>query len=65
MIVDLAREGRRSVDVGAYYLVRGLAVFPASMVGAALWRLAPGDTFLVAAIVAALGGLYFALTSRR
>lgn len=59
MIVDLARPDRRSVDVGTYYLIRGLAVFPASLVGGALWKIAPSATFLGAAAVAAAGLLIF------
>ena len=59
MIVDLAREDRRSVDVGSYYLVRGLAVFPASMLGGVLWRISPQDTFFAAAFLAAAGALFF------
>jgi phospholipase C/MFS family permease len=55
MIVDLAREGRRSLDVGAYYFVRGLAVFPASLVGGWLWRIDPQATFFGAAAIAACG----------
>lgn len=55
MIVDLARHDRRSVDVGTYYLVRGLCVFPASLVGGALWKFSPSATFIGAALVAALG----------
>lgn len=65
MIVDLAREDRRSVDVGTYYLVRGLAVFPASLVGGALWKLGPAFTFYGAAMVAAAGALVFAGTVLR
>lgn len=65
MIVDLARDDRRSVDVGTYYLARGLAVFPASIVGGALWRTAPQLTFEVAATVAALGAVVFAFGAMR
>jgi len=61
MIVDLAREQRRSVDVGSYYLVRGLAVFPASLFGGFLWKMAPQYTFFCAAIIAAVGALVFYL----
>jgi hypothetical protein len=61
MIVDLARADRRSVDVGAYYLVRGLAVFPASLVGGALWKIAPSMTFYAAAAICAVGALAFAV----
>jgi hypothetical protein len=59
LIVDLSRHDRRSVDVGAYYLVRGLAVFPASFVGGALWHIAPQATFLAASAFAAAGTAYF------
>jgi len=62
MIVDLARAGRRSVDVGAYYLVRGLAVFPASLFGGFLWRITPQATFFGAAAIAACGLIVFEIT---
>lgn len=66
LIVDLAREDRRSVDVGAYYLVRGLAVFPASLIGGILWKLNPAYTFEAASIVAALGaGVFYFSVARR
>ena len=65
MIVDLAREDRRSVDVGTYYLVRGLAVFPASLVGGILWKVNPSLTFFGASLVAAAGALLFAGTLLR
>ncbi len=59
MIVDLAREGRRSVDVGAYYLVRGLAVFPASLLGGLLWKITPQATFFASAAIALCGVFVF------
>jgi len=59
MIVDLAREDRRSVDVGSYYLVRGLAVFPASLFGGFLWKAGPQFTFIGASAIAALGAAVF------
>jgi MFS family permease len=59
MIVDLARPDRRSVDVGTYYLVRGLIVFPASLIGGALWKVSPSTTFLGASTVAAIGVTVF------
>jgi MFS family permease len=64
MIVDLAREGRRSVDVGAYYLVRGLAVFPASLVGGWLWHLTPTATFIAAGAIGACGVAAFQVLLR-
>jgi MFS family permease len=62
MIVDLARADRRSVDVGTYYLVRGLAVFPASLVGGWLWTLSPRFTFFGAATAAFIGIVTYAIT---
>jgi MFS family permease len=59
LIVELSREGRKSVDVGAYYFARGLAVFPASLVGGALWHVGPRVTFLAAGILAATGAAAF------
>ncbi|HYL27032.1 MAG TPA: MFS transporter [Candidatus Nitrosotalea sp.] len=61
MIVDLARADRRSVDVGTYYLVRGVFVFPASLVGGALWKIMPAATFFGAAAVAATGAVIYSL----
>lgn len=65
LIVDLARADRRSVDVGAYYLVRGLAVFPASLVGGVLWKISPASTFEAAAILAAFGAALFHFSRAR
>ncbi len=64
LIADLARSDRRSVDVGTYYFVRGLAVFPASLIGGILWRYSPEMTFTGAGIVAGIGMLVFAVQSR-
>lgn len=65
LIVDLARTERKSVDVGAYYFVRGLSVFPASFVGGLLWRFDPRLTFFAAATVAFAGSLvFYALVQR-
>jgi hypothetical protein len=65
LIVDLARANRKSVDVGAYYFVRGFSVFPASFVGALLWRIDPRLTFSVAGAVALLGAAAFYVLVQR
>lgn len=65
LIVDLARTDRQSVDVGAYYLARGLAVFPASFAGGALWRISPQATFFGASVLAAAGTIYFSTSLLR
>jgi MFS family permease len=41
MILDLSAAHARGRSVGVYYLARGLAVFPASLVGGWLWTLDP------------------------
>ena len=64
LIVDLARPDRRSMDVGAYYFTRGLAVFPASLVGGLLWRISPNATFWGASAAAAIGMFFFAFQAR-
>lgn len=65
LLVDFARTERKSVDIGAYYFVRGLIVFPASIVGGLLWRLSPHLTFYAAAAVALIGTIVFATTVGR
>jgi MFS family permease len=61
LIVDLADETARARAVGAYYLVRGVVVFPASMVGGILWQIRPQLPFLVALVVGVCGLLTYAL----
>ena len=65
LLIDLARVDRKSVDVGAYYFIRGLIVFPASIAGGMLWRISPHLTFFAAAGVALIGTLIFAFTLGR
>lgn len=60
LIVDLASAGARGRTVGLYYLVRGLAVFPASLVGGWLWTLDRRLPFYVACGVGVLGCLIHA-----
>lgn len=59
LIVDLAPESIRGRTVGLYYLVRGLIVFPASLVGAWLWTIDPRLPFLLAFIAGACGVIAF------
>jgi hypothetical protein len=59
MIVDLAGEGRRGEVVGVYYLVRGLTVAGAPLVGGLLWMAGPALTFGVAAGLGIAGALYY------
>jgi MFS family permease len=61
LILDLAAAGSRGRAVGLYYLLRGLAVFPASLVGGWLWTLDRRRPFYVAFAVGVAGFLVHAL----
>ncbi len=60
LIVDLASAGARGRAVGLYYLIRGLAVFPASLVGGWLWTINPRLPFYAAFAVGVAGFLVHA-----
>jgi MFS family permease len=60
LIVDLAHASAVGRAVGAYYLVRGLVVFPASLVGGWLWTFGPQVPFIAAATISGLGFLAYA-----
>jgi MFS family permease len=59
MIVDLATESRRGETVGVYYLIRGLCVAAAPILGGALWTISPQWTFGAAASLGILGALWY------
>jgi MFS family permease len=59
MIVDLAGESRRAEAVGVYYLVRGLCVAPAPLLGGAMWTISPQLAFGGAAGLGLLGALWY------
>lgn len=61
LIVDLAHETARGRAVGMYYLVRGLVVFPASLVGGWLWYLNPQFPFYLAFLMGVAGFLFYAI----
>jgi len=60
LIVDLAKESARARAVGMYYLIRGLVVFPASLVGGWLWTRGPQWPFYTAFLIGATGALAYA-----
>ena len=62
MIVDLAHASVRGRSVGIYYLVRGLAVFPASILGGWLWSMDARLPFIVAFGVGIIGAITYALS---
>jgi MFS family permease len=62
MIVDFAEPASRARSVGLYYLVRGLSITPAALVGGVLWNFAPETPFITAGIIGLIGTIVFALT---
>jgi MFS family permease len=66
-IVDLAPAGARGRAVGLYYLLRNLAVVPASLLGGLLWRVTGPGTMFYAAFAAGLAGfiVYAAWSTQR
>lgn len=60
LIVDLSNQAIRGRAVGMYYLVRGMAVFPASLAGGWLWARSPQLPFYVAFGVGVVGFLTYA-----
>jgi len=61
LIVDLATMEIRGRVVGMYYLIIGLVVFPASLVGGWLWALNPQWPFYAACGLGAAGFLVYLL----
>jgi len=57
LITDLGGGGR---DYGLYYLLRGLTVAPAALIGGWLWQQAPWLPFLLAGGVGLLSVLFYA-----
>jgi len=60
LIVDLAAPQARGRAVGMYYLIRGLVVFPASILGGYLYVINPKTPFIVASLVGAAGAALYA-----
>jgi MFS family permease len=61
LIIDLAQESTRGRTVGMYYLIRGLVVFPASMLGGWLWTINHQLPFYAAFIIGLAGFLTFVI----
>ncbi len=61
LIVDLAAAAARGRAVGMYYLIRGLVVFPASILGGFLYVIDPKAPFVMAFLVGAAGAALYAL----
>ena len=61
MIVDLANEKARGRTVGFYYLIRGVVVFPAALIGGWLWTMNYKFPFYAAGGAGIVGLLAFAV----
>jgi MFS family permease len=59
LIVDLAGEERRGEVVGVYYLVRGLSVAAAPLLGGVLWTISPQLTFGAAGVLGVAGLIWY------
>ncbi len=55
LIVDLATASARGRTVGMYYLVRGMVVFPASIVGGWLWSINAQLPLYAASVIGIIG----------
>ncbi|HKS04911.1 MAG TPA: MFS transporter [Gemmatimonadaceae bacterium] len=64
LIVDLAVPHTRARTVGLYYLVRCIAITPAAVIGAILWKGSTVAPFVVASAFGVAGLLVFAATVR-
>ena len=64
MIVDFVRPEVRARSVGLYYLLRSLAITPASAIGGLLWKVAPQTPFVIAGGFGIVGTFVFLLTVR-
>jgi len=63
MIVDLSPKEARGRAAGLYYLIRGLAVTPAALIGGFLYEeIAPQTPFTASFTIGMIGVLIFSLT---
>ncbi|MGH8164323.1 MAG: MFS transporter [Rhodanobacteraceae bacterium] len=64
LIIGYCHPQRRGQMIGAYYLVRDLLVSAGAFLGAWLWKFGPGANFFSAAILGAIGTIYYLITLR-
>ncbi len=65
MIVDFAKANLRARTVGLYYLLRSLAITPASAIGGLLWKVAPATPFVTAGAIGIIGTFIFIASMRQ
>ncbi len=61
LILDLAPDTARGRQIGVYYMVRGIVMFPAPLIGGLLWDWNYVTPFLGGGIISGVGVLWFAL----
>ena len=61
LILDLLPQASRGRQMGVYYTLRGIALFPAPLVGGLLWDWNYAAPFCIGGLVSGLGVLWFAL----
>jgi MFS family permease len=59
LIIHFSPPETRGQSVGAYYLIRDLTVTAGSFVGVILWKISPEANFTAAAVLGALGTLFY------
>ena len=64
LIVDLAKASSRGRAIGMYYLIRGLVVFPASIVGGWLWAKNPSLPMTAAFAIGIAGCILYAIIGK-
>lgn len=65
LIIGYSDPQRRGQMIGTYYLVRDLIVSTGALAGALLWKFGPGVNFATAAVLGAIGTIYYFFTTRR
>jgi len=64
MIVDASPPDARGQTVGAYYLARSVLIIPAGVIGGLLWARQVQAPFVLAAVIGAIGVVYFTIAFR-
>jgi len=65
LIIGYTESQRRGQMIGTYYLVRDLIVSAGAILGAYLWKLGPALNFLGAAVLGAVGTIFYVKTIRQ
>jgi MFS family permease len=63
LIISYCEPQRRGQMVDTYYLIRDLLVSTGAFLGAYLWKLGPGTNFMGAAVLGAVGTIFYFCTA--